>query len=94
MASLTNNDARLIWGPRVPGFIPPRWLPGKNMIDAKYWAAAKKNGAVKRWLALDMIEVDLDEDVIRFHALRRREPTWQPLLQMVEYHFPRRRFHE
>jgi len=39
-------------------------------------------------------EVDLDEDVIRFHALRRREPTWQPLLQMAKYHFPRRRFHE
>jgi len=39
-------------------------------------------------------EVDLDEDVIRFHALRRREPTWQPLLQTADYHFPRKRFHE
>jgi transposase-like protein len=40
------------------------------------------------------VEVDLDEDVIRFHALRRREPDWQPLLQTVEYHFPRKRFHD
>lgn len=39
-------------------------------------------------------EVDLDDDVIRFYALRRREPDWQPLLQTVEYHFPRKRFHE
>jgi hypothetical protein len=39
-------------------------------------------------------EVDLDEDVIRFYALRRREPTWQPLLQTADYHFPRKRFHE
>jgi len=63
MASLTNNEARLLWGPRIPGFIPPRWLPGKNMLDATYWSKAKAHGAVARWLALDMIEVDLDEDM-------------------------------
>ncbi len=39
-------------------------------------------------------EVDLDQNVIRFHALRRREPNWQPLLHTADYHFPRKRFHE
>ena len=39
-------------------------------------------------------EVDLDENVIRFFALRRREPALQPLLKTIEYHFPKRRFHE
>jgi hypothetical protein len=33
-------------------------------------------------------EVDLDADAIRFHALRRREPTWQPLLRAVPYVLP------
>lgn len=38
--------------------------------------------------------VDLDEHVIRFYALRRRQPDWQPLLHTAEYHFPRKPFHE
>jgi hypothetical protein len=33
-------------------------------------------------------EVDLDAAVLRFHALRRREPTWQPLLREVPYILP------
>jgi transposase len=33
-------------------------------------------------------EVDLDADGIRFYALRRREPTWQPLLHEVPYTLP------
>lgn len=37
-------------------------------------------------------EVDLDAHVIRFSALRRREPLWQPLLREVPYEFPHRRF--
>lgn len=37
-------------------------------------------------------EVDLDAHAIRFYALRRREPTWQPLLREVPYEFQRRRF--
>jgi hypothetical protein len=63
MASLTNNEARLLWGPRIPGFMPPRWLPGKNLLDAEYWSKAKQHGTVARWIALDMIEVDLDEEL-------------------------------
>jgi len=39
-------------------------------------------------------EVDLDANHIRFYALRRREPTWQPLLREVPYTFPSRRFNE
>jgi len=37
-------------------------------------------------------EVDLEAHRIRFHALRRREPSWQPLLGSVPYEFPHRRF--
>jgi len=39
-------------------------------------------------------EVDLEAGVIRFFALRRREPTHQPLLQTLPYHLPYRRFRE
>ena len=37
-------------------------------------------------------EVDLDDDRIRFFALRRREPTDQPILRETKYAFPRRPF--
>ena len=37
-------------------------------------------------------EVDLDNDCIRFYALRRREPALQPLLATHPYILPRRRF--
>jgi len=39
-------------------------------------------------------EVDLTEASLRFHALRRRDPTYQPLLKEVHYEFPKRTFHE
>jgi hypothetical protein len=39
-------------------------------------------------------EVDRDAEHIRFVALRRREPTHQPLLREITYKLPRRRFHE
>jgi len=39
-------------------------------------------------------EVDLHAHAIRFYALRRREPTYQPLLQESPYVLPRKRFHE
>jgi hypothetical protein len=37
-------------------------------------------------------EVDLDAGVIRFYALRRREPQNQPLLAEHPYQLPHRRF--
>jgi hypothetical protein len=37
-------------------------------------------------------EVDLNAHAIRFYALRRREPSWHPLLRTVSYEFPHRRF--
>ncbi len=37
-------------------------------------------------------EVDLDAHVIRFYALRRREPTRQPLLREAHHELPQRRF--
>jgi hypothetical protein len=39
-------------------------------------------------------EVDLDAGVIRFYALRRREPSRQPLLREVAHRLPPRRFTE
>ena len=39
-------------------------------------------------------EVDLDAHVIRFYALRRREPTWQPLLREIRHELPHRRFRQ
>jgi hypothetical protein len=39
-------------------------------------------------------ELDLSAQAVRFHALRRRAPTDQPLLQEVPYHFPSKPFHE
>jgi len=49
----------------------------------------------KHWLhRLVRADVDLDTHTIRFHALRRREPTSQPLLKTVPYTLPARRFKE
>jgi transposase-like protein len=39
-------------------------------------------------------EVDLGADTIRFHALRRREPTHQPLLAEARYILPKKPFKE
>ncbi len=39
-------------------------------------------------------EVNLDAGHIRFFALRRREPTHQPLLREITYKLPRRKFQE
>ena len=38
-------------------------------------------------------EVDLPEGLIRFYALRRREPSWQPLLYETPYCLPIKRSH-
>jgi hypothetical protein len=40
------------------------------------------------------VEVDLDGGELRFHRLRRREPSDQPLLGRVKYRLPGRKFHE
>ena len=39
-------------------------------------------------------EVDLSAQILRFHALRRREPHHQPLLREAPYVFPRKPFYE
>jgi hypothetical protein len=39
-------------------------------------------------------EVHLSAETVRFHALRRREPTHQPLLRQAPYVFPRKAFRE
>lgn len=62
MATITNKQARLLWGPKIPGHKPPQWLPGKNQLDQRYWSVAKKRPDVKRWLSLGWISVDLSSD--------------------------------
>jgi hypothetical protein len=39
-------------------------------------------------------ELDLSARTVRFHALRRREPSHQPLLREAPYVFPPKPFHE
>jgi hypothetical protein len=39
-------------------------------------------------------EVDLDRDKIRFHTLRRKEPTSQPQILEVDYRLPNRGFQD
>lgn len=47
----------------------------------------------RHWLhRLVRAEVDLDADQLRVFALRRREPTDQPLLKETPYTLPRKRF--
>jgi hypothetical protein len=47
------------------------------------------------WLnRLVRVEVDLDGDKIRFHHLRRREPTTQPLMLELDHHVKTGRFCE
>jgi hypothetical protein len=49
----------------------------------------------RQWLhRLVRAEVNLDDNTIRFFALRRREPTDQPLLNKVSYTLPKRPFQE
>lgn len=49
----------------------------------------------RNWLhRLVRAVVDLDRETICFCALRRRDPTSQPLLKEVEYSLPRRPFRE
>lgn len=48
-----------------------------------------------QWLnRLVRAEVDLVGGVVRFHRLRRREPSEQPLLKQVKHRVPKREFHE
>jgi len=39
-------------------------------------------------------EVNLNGGQIDFYALRRRQPSYQPLLKSLDYHFPKRQFKE
>lgn len=49
----------------------------------------------KHWThRLVRAELDIDQHLIQFYALRRRAPHDQPLLQAVEYELPNKRFKE
>jgi hypothetical protein len=48
-----------------------------------------------RWAnRLVRAEFDLDAGKIRFYALRRKEPTVQPMLREIDHRLPRRKFRE
>jgi hypothetical protein len=48
-----------------------------------------------RWTnRLVRAEFDLDAGKIRFHALRRKEPTVQPMLREIDHRLPKRKFLE
>ena len=48
-----------------------------------------------RWTnRLVRAEFDLDAGKLRFYALRRKEPTVQPMLREMDHRLPRRKFRE
>jgi hypothetical protein len=48
-----------------------------------------------RWAnRLVRAEFDLDAGQIRFYALRRKEPTVQPMLREIDHRLPKRKFRE
>jgi hypothetical protein len=106
-ASRQRNAARIAAAPPRRS-IPRRWqlnlqqAPRGKII---YLRRTNDQGRVQilghtfsvdpHWLhRLVRSEVDLDQNTIRFFALRRREPTHQPLLNEVDYTLPNRLFRE
>lgn len=63
MATITNNEARLIWAPKVSGHPAIKWLPGKNRLDETFWKAAQHNNDVKRWIKLGWLSIDMNDDM-------------------------------
>jgi hypothetical protein len=48
-----------------------------------------------RWTdRLVRVEFDLDAGKFRFYALRRKEPTVQPMLREIDHRLPKRKFRE
>jgi len=58
MATIDNKQPRLLWGPKIPGHKHAQWLPGKNELSPRYWAAIKNRSDVKRWISLGWLVVD------------------------------------
>jgi len=63
MPTITNNEARLLWAPRVSGHPAIKWLPGKNRLDEKFWTVARNNVDVKRWMSLGWLSVNMTDDM-------------------------------
>ena len=99
------NAAKISNAPkRFP--VPADWKPSYPAdVQGKviYLRQTDKNGNVlilgqsypvdPSWaLRLVRCEVDLTNHQINIHRLRRREFNDQPLLQRIEYNFPRRKF--
>jgi len=92
--------------PRRP--FPPRWrlnLQAHPRGRVVYLRRTDASGSVEvlghsfavetQWPnRLVRVEFDLAAGQMRFFALRRREPTAQPMLRELNHHIPRRRFNE
>lgn len=73
MATLTNHEARLFFGPTVPGHAGPKWGPGEHVLPDGYWAKAKKHACILSWLKLGFISVSVDGK-----PRRKRKPKAAP----------------
>lgn len=64
-----------------------------SRIEFRHHARADGVDVTPQWPhRLVRAEVDLDAGVLRFFALRRRDPTHQPLLNEVPHALPNRPF--
>src|SRR5690606_21903418 len=72
--------------------------PAGRLVFIRRTTDAGRVTILNRWYPVDRrwphrlvrCELDLDERSLRFHALRRREPTEQPLLAELPYGPPAR----
>jgi transposase-like protein len=88
----------------VPTDFRPDWkqpLRGRVIFLRRADSQGRVECLGHRWLAarhwphrLVRIEVNLTQGRARFYALRRREPTRQPLLKTIVYRVPKHVFHE
>jgi hypothetical protein len=102
-----HRDDRIESAPRRRTF-PARWrlnLQARPRGRIVYLRRTDATGVVevlgrsfevdRHWLhRLVRVEVDLNEDKIRFYRLRRREPTDQPLLKELSHRIAGGKFYE
>jgi transposase-like protein len=106
-ASRSRSAARIEAAPERRPF-PPQWkfdpkLPCRGRIlFLRRTSAQGQVNLLGRTFAVDTqwahrlvrCELDIEGEVVRFYALRRRDPNWQPLLRQEAYGLPSRYFKE
>jgi len=72
-----------------------RFLLANDLTTASSWMLGHTFHVDRHWLhRLVRAEVDLNAHQLRIFALRRREPTDQPLLKQIPYILPSKPFKE